>query len=170
MIDLKDYQLGSSSEEIKLETSEDNQQVALELVEQARRSLIIFSHDLEPKLYDTDSFAKALTQLAIYSRYTTIQILFRDCSHIVKHGHRLIEVARRLTSSIEIRETHHDYRNLTEAYLVADSRGVLYRRIGSRYDGSANFNDPHQGRELQQRFNEIWEKSQPHPELRRLHL
>lgn len=162
--------LGEEGEDIELQSSEQNRVAATQMVSQARSTLHIFSHDIEPQIYDNDEFVSAVKELAIYSRFTTIQILFRDPTYAIKHGHRLVDLFRRLSSSIELREIHSDFHTLNEAFLVVDGRGVIHRQLASRYEGTANFNAPMRGRELIHTFTQVWEKSQPHPELRRLHL
>ena len=60
MLELAQYRLGESSEDIVLQSSQDNQQAALAMVQQAHLHIDIFSHDLEPRLYDNADFADAI--------------------------------------------------------------------------------------------------------------
>ena len=97
-------------------------------------------------------------------------MLLKDAEPLIKYGHRLIELSRRLSSMIGIRTIHPHYREYNEAYMVFDERGIIKRRYADRYEGIANFNDPIQARELLTLFNEIWNISEPDPNLRRLHI
>lgn len=170
MPDWSEYTLGENGEDIVIETSEDNQAAAIRLVSQGGRSLDIFSRDLEPRIYDNMEFAAAVRSLAVKTRDMYVRILVIDPDFIIKHGHRLIELARRLTSHMEIRKVHEDYCNNPESYLVVDNRGLLHRKLASRYEAVVNFNDPMKATELHHQFIEMWERSKQYIDFKRLYL
>lgn len=164
------YQLGEQSGDITIDTSEDNSNAVLHLVNQGERSLDIFSRDLEPRIYDTPEFYDAVRALAIKTRDLHVRILIIEPDYIIKHGHRLVELARRLTSHMEIRKLHEDYCNNPEAYLVVDKRGLLHRKLATRYEAVVNFNNPMTATELHNRFTEMWERSKQYMDFKRLHI
>lgn len=151
-----------------LETQADNCEAALAVAGEARRSLVIFTRDLEPAIYDRTEFLDIVRRLAISSRFAGIRILLRDPTRAIKDGHRLVELARRLTSRVEIRRVHSDFSDLTEAFLVADEKAVLYRTLADRNEGIADLHDPVRARDKLRLFDTVWEKSEPEPELRQL--
>ena len=61
-------------------------------------------------------------------------------------------------------------RNLDEAFLLADDTGYLHRPLYSRYEGTAGFNNPAMNLRLKRYFTEVWERSIPDVEMRRLYL
>jgi len=170
MLDWSQYRLNEDSADIVIDGSEDNQAAATQLVRQAGRSLDIFSRDLEPRIYDNAEFADAVRALAVKTRDMHVRILVIDPDFIIKHGHRLIELARRLTSHMEIRKLHEDYCNNPEAYLVVDSRGLLHRKLASRYEAVVNFNNPITATELHNQFTEMWERSKQYMDFKRLYI
>ncbi len=170
MQDLTHHQLGSHNQLLTLETSSDNYQLALQMLQQSRRDVAILSRHLDGRLYDTGEFIHALSQLAVQHPRCQIRLLLKDVEPLIKYGHRVIELSRRLSSMIGIRTIHSHYREYNEAYMVFDERGIIKRRYADRYEGIANFNDPVQARELMAFFNEVWNISEPDPNLRRLHI
>lgn len=164
------YQLGVQSGDIAIDTSADNSDAVLRLVNQGERSLDIFSRDLEPRIYDTSEFNDAVRALAIKTRDMHVRILVIEPDYIIKHGHRLVELARRLTSHMEIRKVHEDYCNNPEAYLVVDKRGLLHRKLASRYEAVVNFNNPMTATELHNQFTEMWDRSKQYMDFKRLHI
>lgn len=170
MEDRQQHRLGESPQLLTMGSSEDNRDIALSLASQAQKSLCILSRDLERAIYNTAEFTAALTRLAASSRYSMIRILLQDSSDVVHRSHRLVDLSRRLSSSIHIRQPHEEHRGVTQAFLVADDTGYMRRVIAGRYEGTASFNAPGEARELMQLFELMWEKSAPDPELRRLHL
>lgn len=167
---LQELKLGESDQPINVDRSEECAQVMLALAQQAQQSLRLWSHDLDPRLIDNSEFVQAVRELATRNARTEVKVLVLDPDRIVKQGHRLIELARRLPSSIEIRKIMEDYAQSVQAFMVVDGRGVLYRDLADRFEGMANFNAPLRARELTKLFEEVWEKSQQFAEFRRLHL
>jgi len=168
--DLESFRLGQSAEDLVLSDSTECREVSAALARQAHRTLDILSHALDASLYDNEPFLGAVKELATASRQSQVRVLVQQPDKAVKNGHRLIELARRLTSHIEIRQVHEDFSEVIEAFLVADVDGFVHRKNAARYEAMANFHAPNQARMLLQLFDEIWEKSTVPTELRRLHL
>lgn len=164
------YRLGDTDAELRVATSTDNRHAALALTEQAKRSLHIFTRDLDAPVYDQPPFIQAVSALATRSRYSRILILLQSSERAVKNGHRLIELSRRLSSFIELRKPHHDFREYNQAFLIADEVGLLRRPIADRYDGMLNFKAPLAAREYLDFFTQVWERSEADPDLRQLHI
>lgn len=164
------YLLGGTDTEIALTSSSDNRHAALALVLQAKRSVQIFSRDLDAPVYDQTPFIQTLTTLATRSRHTRILILVQNTERVVVEGHRLVELSRRLSSFIEIRKPHSDFREYNQALLIADGVGMLRRPIADRYQGTLNFKAPLAAREYSEFFTQVWERSAPDPNLRQLHI
>jgi hypothetical protein len=169
-LDLDSLRLDEDPQALRLASRADNQRVAAALVAEARRSLEVFSRDLEAEIYDQPDFLEGVRALALRSPKVCIRILLQDPARVVRDGHRLVELARRLSSFIEIRRPSHDYRDYNEAFLIADGSGLLHRRLADRYEGEASFKHPLRARELRNFFDEVWQRAAPHPELQRLHL
>lgn len=164
-------QLGDDNARYSLASLEDNRLGAQLLARQAKRRVDLFTPDMEPQIYDSDEFIDALTQLALDSRqHGKTRILTIDTERPVKYGHRLIELKRRLSSFIEIRQVHEDYRSTTETFLLIDDRGLLHRPLSSRYEGSWSVSQPLEVRQRDAFFNEVWERSSSIPDFNRLHI
>ena len=164
----QDFRLGETAGEIRLARRDEVAAAARLLISQARRSLHIFSFDLEPAIYDQPEIIHGLSELARSSPRVEVRILIQDSGRIVRDGHRLIPVIQRLPSRIEVRRLHLESGPLPEDYLVADADGYLHRRQGDLYDGTTDFHAPLRAAELVKRFMGLWESSQPDPNLRRL--
>jgi hypothetical protein len=169
MIDLCDIILGQSLEPIELSDSDAQRRAAVALTLQARRSVNIFTRDLDKKIYDNRDVLDALQNLAINSR-GLIRILLKDSGQAVKYGHRLISLSQRLTSFIEIRKVAEDFKEYNEAFLVADEIGYAHRKHADRFEGIARFNAAKEAANLLVFFNEVWRHSEPDPNLRRIYL
>lgn len=167
---IENFELGETGIQAPVGGIADNRMAALAMAQQAKRSLRIMTRDLDAPIYNTRDFTDAVTKLAARSRYSIILILIRDSSNVVANGHRIVELAYRLSSKIKLRKTCNEYQNYNEAFLIADDVGFIHRKIADRYEGIVNFKDSLQARSLAKFFDKVWEKSEPDPELRRLYL
>ncbi len=143
---------------------------ALDLAQQCRRQLRLLSNDLDHELFDSSEFADALTQLARHSRYSEIRILVVDVRPIVQRGHRLLELQRRLSSTIQLRRADCDAIDIKENFLVADQRGVLCYSLQAPEKAWSDYNNRPAAEDYSAQFDELWQRSIDDPELRLLHL
>lgn len=170
MKDFTGFELGVTAEPVALETMEDDRAAALALALQARRKIRIFTRDLDAPLYDNPPFAEALSALLLSTPQARLHILLQDSGRAVTQGHRLIELSRRFTSSVQVRRPPEEHQDFPEAFLIADDAGLLHRRFANRYEGTVDFAAPREARRLMGFFDEVWELSAPDPEMRALHL
>jgi hypothetical protein len=169
MPDIDHLILGDTVETVSLDSSEDQRRAAIALVRQSRRSVDIFSRDLDKKIYDYRDFIEALQSLAV-EHHGLIRILVKDSDKAVKYGHRIITLSQRLTTFIEIRKVAEDYKEYNEAFLVADQTGLIHRRHADRFEGITRFRATKEARELLVFFNEVWRNSAPDTDLQRIYL
>jgi predicted GNAT family N-acyltransferase len=138
---------------------------------QARRELTVLTADLEPHLYDQQPFLDAVRRLAVeWSGRLPVRVLLIDADPAIRRGHRLIELARRLSSTVRIAAVPPDMTEQTDAYLLADDAGYCLSRRADPGTYLVDFAAPAQTRVLRRGFDAIWERAGVHPGLRRLHL
>lgn len=139
---------------------------ALAMLQQAQRSLCIYSADLDPWLYHHSSIQEACTRFLLASPQNRLRILVKDISRAVKQGHRLLGLSRRLSSNLHIRQLHPDYPNEEVAFLLADDRGLLLRPEPEQFAGYALYQDPARVRLRQAQFDQAWQTSITAPDVR----
>lgn len=167
---LQQARLGETSEEYALGTREENRIASGIMAAQATRSICIASRDLDHYLYDTSEFAEAIKNLATSNRNARVQILVWETDKIIKQGHRLIEIMRRLTSFIDMKIPARQHREYNEALLLVDDCGYIHRDLSDRYEAKACFNSPRTTNNYYNQFKEMWDHGDYDPNLRRLHL
>lgn len=170
MLKIENHILGRTDEKVRIDSSEDHRQAALSMAGQARRSIAIISHDLDPSVYDTPEFVEAVKQLVLLNRFTHVRALVFEPLAIVKRGHRLVELMMNLTSFIEFRTPSFEYNGFNESLFVADQAGYILRTSADRYEGTLNFNDARSARILMKKFDEMWGRAKPDPNLKRVSL
>lgn len=167
---LDQLRLGETGGPLRLDRPSECARASALMVAQARRRLRIFTPDLQAAIYDQQAFLDAVSGLAVASPRSRVQILVKDSGAAVRHGHRLIELARRLSSAIEVRQVHPDHQDHAQSFLVADDTGVIKSDPTDPREFVADFQTPLEARRLADFFDEVWERSTPDPELLRLYL
>lgn len=161
---------GGPDAALHLAGAEAVRETSLALVRRARRSVDIFSRHLDPVLYDTSEFVDGLRALIVGSRRARVRVLLRDVAPVVAQGHRLVDLAQRLSSFMEIRVPALEHQDTADAWLVVDGCHYLHRRSGERHEATAASDDARHARQLTFRFDEIWARAQPDLNFKRLHL
>ncbi len=171
MKNLDNYILGDSTEEVvRVESRQDNADAALALVKQCKQKLAIISHELDPFVYDQPDFVEAVRQLALKGRNVEIRILAFEPQLIVRRGHKLVDLAGKISSYIQIRKPSSQYKSFNEAVLIADEVGYLFRESIDRYKGRLNFNSRRESKHMLDVFNSMWETAISDPNFRRMHI
>jgi len=155
---------------VAVESHEQAVTETLNVIAQARHELYIYTRDLDPLLLDTEAALTALKKLAI-GGYASIRILVQDPQQPLRRGHRLINLAQRLTSVFALRtpvqETDTQY---PSAFVLNDTYGFYFRTLGNRFEGESINYAPGRHAQLLELFKQVWERSESSEELRQLSI
>ncbi len=143
---------------------------ALQLIEQSRRCVRIWSHDLEPAVYDNPAVQQALSAMVRSNRNAEARLLVTDASRLVKSGHCLVALMRQLPSAIKIRQCASLPDRYRENFIVADLSAVAAGIEGEDDKAFVNFHAAVEAKDRARHFDYLWERGQENPELRALAL
>lgn len=142
-----------------------------DLLGRARRTVDVLAPDLDPVVLNRQPTLDALARLTRVSRFTRIRVLFYDSSRAIREGHRLIQLARRFPSYIQLRRAAADHRGEICAWLAVDQTHLLWRPDHSLAGEAHVFTDEAgQARKVLRGFDHWWQYSEAEPALRELHL
>jgi hypothetical protein len=168
--DFERFVLKEDDQRVDVDSSEECRFAALSMARQAARSIEIVSRQLDPQMFDNSEFCDAVTRLVVGSRRARVRILLRQVDPVIKHGHRLVPLAQRLDSFIEMRVPAPEHDESNVAFLIVDGAGVIHRQQSDRYEATVSFNDPRLAQELTRQFEEMWQTAVQDVNLRRSHL
>ena len=163
---------GENDKDVSLDTADENRSAIISLAQQARFSLNIFSRDLDARVFDNIELERCIFNLARSHKNADIRILVTDTTRAVNQGHCLIRLAQKLTSKVLVHNPAREHSNEISTFLIADEVGLLHRprTSSNNYDAIVNYDAPLRARELRDYFNEMWERSTPDSQIRRLYI
>ena len=149
-----------------LSNLEEYRAAVAEIATRARRTLSIYTPDLEPQIYDHDSFLEPVKRLVLARSHARLRVLISDPGRAVREGNRFMMMARRLTSYIDLRNVASEYRSNPCSFIIADDKAIVYRQQSTRWDGIVEFNDTSVVRRYLAYYDEVWACSLIQPQLR----
>lgn len=132
----------------------------LQLLAGARYRLDIYQPTLPSDVYGSQEELAELRRLATAGRGAQIRVLLHHPEAALRGSHRLIALAQRLPSVIQIRTPQEDLDlAYPSAYLLTDQGGYLFQPDAQRPSGRAAGHDRAAQAPLLQHFNDVWERS-----------
>jgi len=148
-------------------TLEEARAATEQMAARARRLLTIYTPDLESRLYDQPRFLELLKKLVLARGYARVRVLLSNPARLVWDASQFVRLARRITSHIDIRPAHPDYRDNPCGCVIADHHALFYRAQASDWHGIVETDAPAVARRYLDWFDEVWMASDPDAALRR---
>ena len=142
----------------------------VEMAGSTNRRISIFTHDLEPGVYNEERFLEAVKRLTLGKPFVRIRVLIANPSRVVRNGNPFVQLARRLSACIEFRNVDEEYRDHREAFFIADEAALVYRVDAQKWEGIADTHEPAVARRYLGLFDEIWNTSRVETEVRELRV
>ena len=143
-------------------------QLALNLCQKAQRSVRIFSESLDPVIFDSPEMALCLSELSRSGSRTSVQILITDSHSLRARGHRLLELAKRLPSFVQIKVTDAPEQLTGRLVLLADQNNTLYMPDTADHRVRYEIDDRPLNRRLTEIFERVWQRSEEDANFRDL--
>ena len=151
-----------------ISSREEMRQAAIDVASESSRKISIFTHDLEPGIYDDPDFLEVVKRLCLSQTYARVRVLIADPTRAIKNGNNFVHLGRRLNTYIEFRHVREDLRTHAEAFCIADETALVYRLQASGWEGIADTYEPAVAKLYGKMFDEIWQASEVEIEFRQL--
>lgn len=135
----------------------------------ARHGMCVLVRELHPQLLNDTACLVELRRLAISGRGASIRVLAQDLTRALQEGTRLLDLAQRLSSVIEMRRpVEPQDLEYPSAFMCVDTQGYLFRPVEHQMAADGSTWAPGRHALLMRKFEEVWARSDPWPELRAL--
>lgn len=137
----------------------------LSLLGEARQRVDIFAPRLDPTLFGTEAVTHALTAVATRNRLSRVRILIEDSHQLARDNVRLVNLTRRLSDSVRLQRVGEEHISINETIVLIDGRASLYQADLARHECVIERGGGHGTAGLVLRFNAMWDRSEPIPEI-----
>jgi hypothetical protein len=138
---------------------------SLEAIDQvvavAERTLRIFDISLSNRGFNTPKRADALRQFLVRGRAHRILIALHETELLERENPRLLTLLRQFPMSIEIHRTLAQARSATDPCVIADDHSVWHQLHYEQPRAMVALHSPADTLPIAQRFDEIWDLSEP---------
>jgi hypothetical protein len=140
----------------------------LQLLAAARYKLSLYLPSLPPDVLGSQAELVELRRIATSGRGAEIRIILGDPTAALRAGHRLIDLAQRLPTAVQVRTPPDEDRgeaSNNSAWLLNDEYGYLFLPDADRLEGRAALRDGPGLAPLLLQFEQIWERALPATQL-----
>lgn len=147
----------------------DPQEIAAQLaalIAAAHRQIAIFQPQLDPSLFNNSAIARALASFVATHRHNHVRLLVEDAGQTVRDNGRIVGLCRQLSDFIRMHGVSEEHRGIREMFVIADRDGYLHQSDLARPECVADLHDRQHANQLAQRFERMWQRSEPIPTIR----
>lgn len=162
-------QSNASDQLFLLDTREDLQEHLLNMLKKGRKDIAIFSHKLDPVLFNNDSISAAISGVARSSHASKVRIAIEQPQVLVESSHQILSLAQRLVSKISIQKVTIEPQDSYQ-FVIVDRDKLWLQHSEEHFTGFANYDARPEVKRFLAIFNELWKYSEEDSRLRVLSL
>lgn len=132
-----------------------------EVIAVAQRTIRVFDIALANRGFNSPGRADRLRQFFVAGRTHRLLIALHETDGLGREVPRLLTLLRQFPMSIEIHRTLGQARNAMDPFLVADDHSVWHQQHFEQPRAVVAIQSPADATPLAQRFEEIWDLSEP---------
>ena len=132
-----------------------------QVVAVAQHTLRIFDISLSNRGFNSPKRADALREFLVRGRAHRILIALHDTEQLVRENARLMALLRQFPMSIEIHRTIAQARSAMDPFVIADDHSVWHQLHHEQPRAMVAIRSPADTLPIAQRFQEIWDLSEP---------
>ena len=132
-----------------------------EVIAQARHTLRLFDISLAGRGFNSPARVDRLREFLVSGRAHRILVALHDTETIERDATRLLALLRQFPMSLEIHRTVGQARKAMDPFLLADDHSVWHQLHHEQPPAVVALHSPPDAIPIAQRFEEIWELSEP---------
>jgi hypothetical protein len=133
------------------------------LIQEASRSINILIYDYDEILLPTAQIGDLLSTFIRQHERCHFQYLCTENNLLLERGGKLIQLARKFSTFIKLRQLPDGLQAIQEQFIVVDGNSSMHTQDHRSYDYFAHFNDRAKAQKLNNHFEELWQRSEPVP-------
>jgi hypothetical protein len=132
-----------------------------EVIAVAGRTLRVFDISLSNRGFNSPALTEKLRHFLVGGRAHRLLIALHETNLLERESPRLLQLLRQFPMSIEIHRTLAQARSAMDPFVVADDHSVWHQHHHEQPRATVALHSPADASPIMQRFDEIWELSEP---------
>ena len=132
-----------------------------QVIDAAQRTLRIFDVSLSQRGFNSPERVERLRRFLVAGRAHRLLIALHETDLLERESPRLLALLRQFPMSIEIHRTVQQARRALDPFVVADDHSVWHQHHFDQPRAIVALNSPADAIPIMQRFDEIWQLSEP---------
>jgi hypothetical protein len=132
-----------------------------EVIGAAERSIRIFDISLSNRGFNSPARTAMLRTFLVAGRAHRLYIALHETDNLERESPRLLQLLRQFPMSIEIHRTVAQARNATDPFVLADDHSVWHQLHFEQPRAIVALHSPQDATPIAQRFDEIWDLTEP---------
>ncbi len=146
------------------------EEAVLTLVQQTKKSLVLYSPELTPSLFGGSQFYAEVKRITLSGPRASVRFLVHNPRSSLAGCAQLVSLVQRMSSVCGVRNPLGEDLEYHSAFLVGDSKHLLFQQIASIYQGHLSLNSARSCVEPVSYFDEVWERALPDSNFRALSI
>jgi hypothetical protein len=136
-----------------------------DMLAQARRRIAIFAPTLDALLFNTSPVTQTFASFAAAHRHNLARLLVENSAQAVHDNGRVVELCRRFSGFIKMRQVDEDHAGLREMFVIIDDHAYLHQRDIDNPHFLAAVNARRDVRPLILQYERMWDRSHAIPSI-----
>lgn len=148
------------------------QRALLQLVENTKTELFIYSKSLPTELFSQPEIVSAISKMARQHKLSCVRILIPDSRALPHQTHALLELQKKLPSKITCRQLiTTEPENPKLSFVTGDKKHLLFQHEHDSLSGFIDNEAAPQAQKLLEEYKDLWERhSSDIPDLKQFRL
>ncbi len=153
----------TENDRFPVNSREDVSATSRRLIGDAHRNINILLFDYDEVLLPAAHIEELLSDFFLQHERCRVHYLCAEHDILRERGGKLIQLARKFSTFIKLRQLPDELGSSHEQFIIADDLHSLRTQDYRSYDYFANFNDRSRAHKLNNHFAELWQRSGPVP-------
>jgi hypothetical protein len=150
-------------EAFRITTRTEVSETSCELIQSASRTIDILVHDYDEILLPNSEIGGLLPEFFLAHRQNRFRYLCSESDLLHDRGRNLVELARKYSTFIKLRQIPEHLNSARLQFLVTDSKASMVTRTPGSHDYFVDKNDRARARKLENQFEELWQRANSIP-------
>ena len=129
------------------------------LISEANRRINILLYDYDDILLPVTKVDELLSSFIRQHERSRLHYLCSESNILRERGGKLIQLARRFSTFIKLRQLPDDLKPIHEQFIIIDGESCIQTQDHRSYDYYANLHNRARARQLNNHFEALWERS-----------